>query len=68
MYGVRIAQTDLITNCIDTHMLKPYCRPGLHYFQNKDEIQHCLSDIARQCRSLPFKNDVERSTICFMSK
>jgi hypothetical protein len=67
MYGLRIHRTDLIANCVDTHMLKPQCRPGLHYFQNKDEIQHCLSDIAQQCRSLPFADDGVRSAVCFMS-
>jgi len=38
----------LMASCIDTHMPKPYCRPGLLYFQDKDDIQHCLDDIAKQ--------------------
>jgi hypothetical protein len=67
-YGLRLHRTDLIANCIDTHMLMPHCRPGLHYFENKEDIQHCLGDIAQQCRALPFRDDVERSAVCFMSK
>ncbi|MDD5084388.1 MAG: hypothetical protein PHT88_05685 [Candidatus Moranbacteria bacterium] len=66
-YGLRINRTDVIANCVDTHMFKPYCRPGMHYFQDKKDIQHCLGDILQQCRSLPFADDVTRYTVCFMS-
>lgn len=66
MYGVRIQRTDLIASCIDTHMVKPYCRPGLRYFQDKKDIQRCLGDIAKECRSLPFEDDRARSAVCFM--
>jgi hypothetical protein len=64
-YGRRMGRVDLIANCVDTHRLKPYCRPGMRYFQDKEDIQHCLGDIAQQCRSLPFADDVQRSTVCF---
>jgi hypothetical protein len=64
-YGLRMLRTDLIAQCVSTHMLKPYCSSGLSYFQNKNEIQHCLADITLQCRSLPFASEVDRSTVCF---
>jgi len=63
-YGVRIQRMDSITNCIGTHMLKPYCRSGMHYFQDKEDIQRCLGDIAKQCRSLSFEDDRDRSAYC----
>jgi hypothetical protein len=62
-----MGRADVIANCIDTHMLKPHCRPGLRYFQDKEDIQRCLGDIAQQCRSLPFEDERERSAACFMS-
>jgi hypothetical protein len=41
----------------------------MRYFQNKDDIQHCLGDIAQQCRSLPFRDEGERAlAACFMFK
>jgi len=64
-YGRRLHRMDLISNCVNTHMLKPHCRPGMLYFQDKEDIQHCLGDILQQCRSLPFANEVQRSTACF---
>jgi len=65
----RFGGMNVVANCVDTHMLKLYCRPGMHYFLNKDDIQHCLGDIAQQCRSLPFRDEGARAlAACFMFK
>lgn len=64
-YGLRMHRTDLIANCVSTHVPKPYCGAGLRYFQDKDAIQRCLGDIRHQCRALPFASEATRPTVCF---
>jgi hypothetical protein len=66
-YGLRIQRTDLIASCIETNAPKPQCRPGLRYFQDKEDIRRCLGNIRQQCQSLPFADERERTAVCFMS-
>jgi hypothetical protein len=52
-----------IAQCIAQNRSRPTCRPGMQFLKDANNIEHCLGDLATQCRQI-FPDTQDQALYC----